>query len=167
MVMCLCMFNHAEVVKQTQHAIKFRAYHPDQERETNGSHKEFPIHQREELSQTHPISRKICLISVLTFMRGCRWPQLTGTPSASKLYGLNFFVSQEPLQGTEGRTRVTLAGQGSHWQDKGRHWRDKGRTKGSCVPLDHLWRQVSFQFAELNREFGPFSYIVIFNHTVK
>lgn len=33
----------------------------------------------------HPISRKICLNCVRTFISGCRWPQSGATPMASKL----------------------------------------------------------------------------------
>ena len=36
-------------------------------------------------SDTHPISRKICLNCVRTFISGCRWPQSGATPRASKL----------------------------------------------------------------------------------
>lgn len=50
------------------------------------------------LTDPYPISRKICLNCVRTFIRGCRWPQSGATPMASKLYGLNFFSFQLPLQ---------------------------------------------------------------------
>lgn len=36
-------------------------------------------------TDTHPISRKICLNCVRTFISGCRWPQSGATPRASKL----------------------------------------------------------------------------------
>lgn len=50
------------------------------------------------VTATHPISRKICLNCVRTFISGCRWPQSGATPRASKLYGLNFFSFQLPLK---------------------------------------------------------------------
>ena len=50
-----------------------------------------------EWDPAHPISRKICLISARTFMRGWRWPQGRAAPNASKLYALKCFVFQEPL----------------------------------------------------------------------
>ena len=46
----------------------------------------------------YPISRKICLISARTFIRGWKWPRVGGTPSASKLYALKLLVSQAPLE---------------------------------------------------------------------
>lgn len=50
------------------------------------------------VTATHPISRKICLNSVLTFISGWRWPHSGATPQASKLYALNFLSFQLPLK---------------------------------------------------------------------
>ena len=49
-------------------------------------------------SNTYPISKKICLNCALTFIKGWRWPDVGIIPCASKLYGLNCFVFQEPLK---------------------------------------------------------------------
>ena len=60
------------------------------------------IYSRKKEAKTfapYPISRKICLISARTFMRGWWWPRVGGTPMASKLYGLNVLLRQEPLHG--------------------------------------------------------------------
>ena len=48
-------------------------------------------------ARAYPISRKICRISALTFIRGWRWPHDGGAPIASKLYSLNCLVRQDPL----------------------------------------------------------------------
>lgn len=47
---------------------------------------------------TYPISKKICLNCALTFIKGWRCPDVGIIPCASKLYGLNCFVFQEPLK---------------------------------------------------------------------
>ena len=49
----------------------------------------------------HPISRKICRNCARTFISGWRWPEASWIPWASKLYSLNFFSFQEPLQKTK------------------------------------------------------------------
>lgn len=57
-----------------------------------------PVHIHGRASFTYPISRKICLISARTFIKGWKCPRVGGTPSVSKLYALKLLVFQEPLK---------------------------------------------------------------------
>lgn len=52
---------------------------------------------RQVMWSTYPMSKNICLISVLTFKRGWRWPVGRAAPIASKLYALKVLSFQEPL----------------------------------------------------------------------